>query len=346
MAHILVLRFSALGDVAMTVPPLRLLLAQYPHDRVTMVTRRGFAPLFQGLSPNLCVHEVDLSRYKGLCGLFRLSSELLALRPDLVADLHDVLRTKVIRWRLRLTGLPVNHIDKGRRQKHRLTRPLLRRRTLLKHTVRRYMDVFLSLDRPLRPLSLPSMPLPPYTSALRALAGDKGVDRWVGIAPFARHKGKVYPPELMREALALLAGGKDVRVFLFGGGEKEKALCRAWAGEKDNVTSVVGELTFAEELALISRLDVMLSMDSANQHLAALFSTPTVTVWGATHPAAGFSAWGSDAERWVQLDLPCRPCSIYGNKPCRHKDYACLTHIPPAAVAAKVKDVLEKSTHE
>ena len=78
------------------------------------------------------------------------------------------------------------------------------------------------------------------------------------------------------------------------------------------------------ELALMSHLDVMVSMDSGNMHLASLINTPVVTIWGATHPLAGFMGWNQSEENAVQVDLPCRPCSVYGNKPCSRKDYACL----------------------
>ena len=77
----------------------------------------------------------------------------------------------------------------------------------------------------------------------------------------------------------------------------------------------------------MSHLDVMLSMDSANMHLASLTGIPVVSVWGATHPMAGFLGYNQDPENVIQIDLECRPCSIYGNKPCQRGDYACLQNI-------------------
>ena len=91
----------------------------------------------------------------------------------------------------------------------------------------------------------------------------------------------------------------------------------------------------------MSHLDVMLSMDSSNMHLASLTGTPVVSVWGATHPYAGFMGWGQTEEYAVQIPLDCRPCSVYGQKPCLRGDYACMRNIAPEAIVEKVEKVLK-----
>jgi len=90
---------------------------------------------------------------------------------------------------------------------------------------------------------------------------------------------------------------------------------------------LVGKYKLVEELQFISGLDVMLSMDSAGMHLASLCNVPCVSIWGATHPYSGFVGFGQENNPQIQLDLPCRPCSVYGNKSCRYKDYRCLFSI-------------------
>ena len=95
-------------------------------------------------------------------------------------------------------------------------------------------------------------------------------------------------------------------------------------------------------LVLMSHLDVMISMDSANMHFASLVNTPVVSIWGATHPYAGFMGWGQKPHNAVQIDLACRPCSIFGNKPCLRGDLACLRTISPEMVYERVKRVLSK----
>ena len=95
-----------------------------------------------------------------------------------------------------------------------------------------------------------------------------------------------------------------------------------------------------EELSLIYQLDVMISMDSANMHLASLVNTPVVSIWGATHPYAGFMGWNQRIDNAVQIDLPCRPCSIYGKKPCYRNDFACMNQITPETIVEKVNHII------
>lgn len=136
------------------------------------------------------------------------------------------------------------------------------------------------------------------------------------------------------------------KVFLFGGGKAEKEKLEAWEKRYPQTVSLAGKLKMTEELALMSRLDAMVSMDSANMHLASLVGTPVISVWGATHPAAGFMGWGQSEENAVQLDLECRPCSIYGNKPCRRGDYACLESIQAVDILNKIKRVSNDESKE
>ena len=103
----------------------------------------------------------------------------------------------------------------------------------------------------------------------------------------------------------------------------------------------IGKLNMRTELNLMSHLDVMLSMDSANMHLASLVNIPVVSVWGATHPYAGFMGWKQLPVNTVQLDLSCRPCSVYGQKPCWRGDYACLRDITPEQVIAKIEGIID-----
>ena len=114
-----------------------------------------------------------------------------------------------------------------------------------------------------------------------------------------------------------------------------------WAFQYPRVKSVVGRYSLDNELALISRLDVLLCMDSANMHFASLVDTKVISVWGATHPYAGFYGYHQDPKNAVQLDLPCRPCSVFGQKPCFRGDWACMTQITPEMVVKKVKGQLD-----
>ena len=109
-----------------------------------------------------------------------------------------------------------------------------------------------------------------------------------------------------------------------------------------NVTALFGRVKMAGEIDLIANLDCVVSMDSLVMHLASLVATPVVSVWGATHPGLGFFGYGCDPRGIVQADMECRPCSVFGNKPCRYGDYRCLHAVTPAMIVERVEEIVGK----
>ena len=176
---------------------------------------------------------------------------------------------------------------------------------------------------------------------LAPVVGAKNENEWVGIAPFAQHEGKIYPVELMEHVVSLLCKRPKRKIFIFGGGNEERRVAEEWEKRYPSVISVVGKGRMIDELGVMSRMDVMLSMDSANMHLASIVGAKVFSIWGATHPAAGFGAWGQTPDSFIQTDMDCRPCSVFGNKKCHRDDYACLRHIDPNRVAEKLETALE-----
>ena len=138
----------------------------------------------------------------------------------------------------------------------------------------------------------------------------------------------------------LVVENKNQKIFLFGGGDKEIKLLNQLQNQHENVIVLAGKLKFKQELDVISNLDTMLSMDSGNAHIAAMLGVKVITLWGATHPYAGFMGWKQLPVNTVQLDLSCRPCSVYGQKPCWRGDYACLRDIKPEQVIAKIEGIV------
>jgi len=333
--HLLLLRFSALGDVLMTVPVIDALAREYPYVKITVVSRPFVGSVFCLLPSNVTFVGINPRNYKGLAGLWRLYGELKALGPTHIADLHDVLRTKVIRKFFALSGYPVRHIVKNRKAR----RDFIRSTIKVQQTTgfERYAQVLARLGFPV------TLDVAKPFSLVRARHEDGDALR-VGIAPFAAHKGKVYPLGKMEEVVRLLSQG-GCHTFLFGAGDYEKKIMTAWAQKYNNTECVVGTLPdMAAELQLMARLDVILTMDSGNMHLAALCSTPVVSIWGATHPLGGFMGWGCKRENVLEFPgMECRPCSIYGSKPCKWGDYRCLQQITPQQVVEKLKTACNKA---
>lgn len=321
MTRILAYRFSAFGDVAMTVPVFKEFLEQNPGVEIVMVSRKNFEALFAGI-PNVIFKGINVDDYKGFFGLRKLGDELIKeFKPDYIANLHDVIRTKILDRIYRRKGLKVFKIDKGKEEKEHLTDVWNLNKVQLKKTVERYADVFremgfkVELSQKLRPVS-------EYKSG-------------IGFAPFAQHKGKMLPLEKSFELARLLA--QKHTVYFFGGGKKETETLESWESKIPNTKSLSGKLSLTEELQKISELEVMISMDSANMHLASLMGTRCVSIWCETHPYAGFLGFGQSEEDVVQVkDLSCRPCSVFGDKECYRGDWACLEEFTIQKVIEKI----------
>jgi ADP-heptose:LPS heptosyltransferase len=338
-AKILVLRFSAMGDVAMTVPVLQELLATYPDLTLVVVSRKAFEPFFANI-PRIEFHAFEpKSKHKGLFGIYRLFKELKSYKATALADLHENLRTRILRNLFRFTGIRIAILDKGRPEKKALTRKKHKQLVALKATTQRYAEVFAGLGFPFSlKNTLTKQPEPLNTNVLK-LSGKKGAQKWIGVSPFALHAQKVYPLDKMETVLTALAAGGH-RIFVFGGGQEEQQIAEKWAISHENIISFIGKLNLSEELSLISNLDVMLSMDSSGMHLASSKGVPVISVWGATHPNAGFMGYGQSLTNCVQIDLACRPCSIYGNKPCYRGDFACMNQLSESSIIQKISETI------
>ena len=338
-AKILVLRFSAMGDVAMTVPVLQELLANYPNITLVVVSRKAFEPFFTG-NPNIEFHAFEpKTKHKGIIGIYRLFKELKSYKATALADLHKNLRSNLLSRLFWFTGISMASLDKGRAEKRALTRKENKEFVPLKSSIQRYADVFARLGFPFTLKNTLTKQPEVLNQAPLKISGKKGAQKWIGISPFAQHSQKVYPLDKMGKVLTALAA-EGHRIFVFGGRQEEQKIAENWAKQNENITSLIGKLNLSEELSLISNLDVMLSMDSSGMHLASLKGIPVVSVWGATHPHAGFLGYGQNLANCVQQDLACRPCSVYGNKPCHRGDFACMNQLSESHIIQKVLNTI------
>lgn len=312
--HLLVIRLSAMGDVAICLPVLNALSEQYPQLRLTILTRPLFAPLFDHL-PLTSVFPIDVKgKHKGICGLYRLFKDFRKKDITQVADLHNVLRTNILKCFFAFTAIPFKQIDKGRKEKKALIRAKNKVFKPLLPTYKRYAAVFEQLGYPITWKKNYFSPKPALSDTLKTLLSPL---MNIGIAPFASHKGKEYPFERTKELIAALSMQyPQAKIFIFGGGNREKSLVSQLPAYP-NVVPMVGRLPFGEELALIAHLHLMIAMDSGNAHLAANYGVPTLTLWGVTHPYAGFAPYGQHMENCMVADrnlFPLVPTSVFGNK--------------------------------
>ena len=339
--NVLVMRLSVLGNVAMTIPVLYPLCKANPDTRFIMLTKKWPASMFHDRPANLKVVDFDVNEHhRGFFGLMKLASTLYKLYDiDAVADLHNVSGTWVIDAWMRAHGARIARLDREKPKRralvsHRSTEPITpihdRYRNVFKQLGFEAPDTFKYLyegrDWPKSPI---------------VLNKEEG-QRWIAISPFSSHKGKAYPLELMEQVIAELSKRENYWIFLMGGGKAEKIALRPIARKYKNVVSMAEvKHTFIDEYALLGKCDLMLTMESANMHLASLVDLQAMTIWGPTSPACGYLGYNQVVEDDIHLDMECRPCSITGDKPCRYGDYRCLKNISPEYIVQHVIEAVE-----
>ena len=305
-----------MGDVAMIIPSLRCLTIAYPDIKITVVTNEFYKPFFSEFK-NINFFATDFKNsHKGIKGLLKLFKELKNLKPTHVADLHSVLRTHFLAVLFRLRFIKIKKIDKLRPDKKRLFRKSNKVLKPLIPTQYRYSEVFCRLGFNID-LTSHQFPLPKIINdkAQGFLSAIENGKKKIGIAPFASFTGKIYPLDLMQKVVAFLQN--ENYVLLFGNGKYETDILKVWVKAYPNALGCYVLDSLESELEIISNLDVMLSMDSANGHLAANYNVPVISLWGLTHPFAGYAPFLSKPENELTSNretYPMLPTSAYGNK--------------------------------
>ena len=221
MEHIAVFRMSAMGDVAISVPVVTAFSEQYPDVKITYLTRPLFAPMFSHL-PNVEVFTPELNgKHSGLIGLYKLYKELKAKGIQGVADIHNVLRTNILKFYFKGSKIPFKQINKGRREKYALTRYKFKVFEPLKPSYQRYADVFAALGFPIDLSDDYLLPPTPLSDPVEKLFD--GADIHIGVAPFASYVSKQYPFDKMCQVIEKLSERyPNSKIYIFGGGKEEE----------------------------------------------------------------------------------------------------------------------------
>lgn len=338
-----------MGDVVLLVPVIRSLVAAYPDVEVTIVTRPKFASFFTDME-RVVPFPADVDHtYNGVFGIRDLFKKLLKKASyDVVLDMHDHIRTILLRNMFKIFFTRVIVFDKGRSEKKEITRKENKINRPLPHTVDRYRLAFEKAGFPF------AIQPPPYFLLKENIFQETDEwleknhiakhERWIGLAPFAMHLSKIWPLENYIEVISKVTNKSPVKFFLFGGGEKEIKYFETLTQKfPSHCVIVAGQLKLKQELVLMKKLDVMVCVDSSNMHLAALMGIPVISIWGGTHTDVGFGPYGKGEESIIQIGreaLPCRPCSVYGREKCLRGDFACLTWITPEQVTARIENIV------
>jgi ADP-heptose:LPS heptosyltransferase len=337
--RILIVRLSALGDVALATPALRALRRHYPQARIDWVVDAAYADLLQA-NPHLS----NLIRYErrgehaGAAGFLRLRQQLARQKYDLVVDLQAKPKTAALVRSLgaaRVVGLRKRSRSELLRAAVGLDRPLVRA-----HAVDLYLEVLAELGVA---SSGPALEVP-LTARMRELAAPlgpepaRGAPAWVGLAPGARWATKRWRPERFAEVGNALAE-RGHPILLVGGPGDRAELAAVRAALKVPPVAETGHLPVAGLLGALARLGVLVAGDSGPVHLADALGVPTVALFGPTSPVR----WGPRVgpHRVVNLGLVCSPCSNHGGSRCPIGTHACMELLEAPAVVDVACDLLE-----
>ena len=298
---------SAFGDVALTVPVIRILRSTHPEIKITLLTTKFFSTLYNQIPEiNFLYFE---SKHKTLRGLFCLSRKINKINPDFIIDLHDVLRTKILRLFLINKFGHTVVVNKGRKEKKLLIRGIKSEPLKLMH--RRYAETFEALNIKINIDDFSYYKKIKITNHNYAFSSN---DKLIGIAPFARHQCKEYSINNIINFIDSLDKSWQILIFGAPGNEEQKII--KLCNNKSNRHVISSNYNLEQQMAIMSNLDVMISMDSANGHIASLFGIDVITIWGATHPNSGYGPLNQPKENSIAPDLnkyPYLAVTIYGS---------------------------------
>jgi len=279
-------------------------------------------------------------------GIGKLFTSLSAGSFDLVIDMHDHIRTMLLRNLFKLFGKKVVVFKKGRKEKKEFTRKENKIAKPLPHTVERYQDAFEKAGFKFPLLKAPYLhPTEEAKTILYSWLEKRSLikrEKWIGLAPFGMHKSKIWPLANYPSVIDAILKKTQAKFFLFGGGKEEiKYFEDLQQLFPNHCVIVAGQLKMPQEIALMQELDLMVCIDSSNMHLAVLSGAPLLSIWGGTHPDLGFGPFGKGSESILQIDrkeLACRPCSVFGKETCYRGDFACLNFITTNTVVDRILD--------
>ena len=343
-AHVVLVRFGSLGDVVKCTALPRLIKARFPDCRLTMVTAEAFAELIRD-NPHID-RAIGFERREGLRGLLALGRRLRAEGVHLVVDVHQSLRSRVLRWTLRAPA-----VGYTKRTWQRLL--LIRFRINTYRPPRGKEEDFLAALAPWG-VTDDGAGTELFTGrvarapAFRERLGPElaRIEAWraqglpvVGVAPVAAWELKRWPlahfRTLMEAYVARTGGG----LLVFGGPRDADAHALA-AGLGGHALSLVGRTSLLESAHLASLCDTVVANDTGMTHLSEAAGVDVVALFGPTSRELGYypTRPGSAV---VERPLPCRPCTRMGEGRCTHPlPRACLVTITPDEVLARVLERL------
>lgn len=324
-----VLRFSAMGDVAMLIPSLLKFNHSNPDFQILLYTRQKFIPLFRELNFVKAV-PIDINGKIGFRSLLQILVVLSRSESRIVLDMHNVLRTIFLRFCLQFMGVKCYVLKKNRKERLEKIRMAKKDLTPVKSFIDRYSDVFRKAG---------------FVVSNDIILLDKipNDEIMIGLSLFAKTESKSYDLTKILQTVKLLSKHKAVKFCIFGSGESERKASEIHFSEQPNVVNFIDQMSLEQELVWIRKLKLMISMDSANGHIASNYGIPVLTLWGPTHPCLGFQPFNQPNSNSLLPDkslYPYLPVSLHGKMNPKHPYSRAIDSIEPNTIYNKVLEIL------
>lgn len=345
--HILLVRFSSMGDVVLQTATVNWLRSLFPHDlRLTFVTSREFVSLIEG-HPGID-HVLGFDRRQEDWSDFMKTLRAHDQKHpfDLILDLHATLRSFRLKWAF--WGVPRLTVDKRRWERFFLVnvkiiaKRVLRNRAFglepqVERIIRDLQDIFgdhrgVSATRSFRSGKFEEM------TGLPGLPAYDLPGKYIVLAPSASFEPKRWPIEYFVDlARELLEKTNEFVVVLAG---PEDHFCQAFDElAHPRLINLQGKTSLKESMMILSRAQLSIGNDSGMNHIAEAYGVPAITIFGPTDPLFGFSPHGKRSAV-LSVDLWCKPCSTTGKSPCFRKERYCMKMITVDEVLKKAQEAL------
>jgi len=325
----LIVRFSSVGDIVLSSLLIRALHSRFPQCQIEYLVKEEYADLVR-YNPHIA-RTILFPSHGSLADLRRLREQITEAGHDLLIDIHDSLRSRLL-----CAGAP----RVVRIRKRKLARFLLVHCKVdlypwlggAPNVAQRYCET-------VEPLGVVDdgkgleLFVPPEAVARTAhVLGKHGIETEgaaLGICPAARHATKIWAPENFAGAAGALAASHGMPVLLFGSPE-ERARCESIAATIRDQSSGVrvavlaGELSLLESAAAMDSCALVITNDSGLMHIAAARKRNVVAIFGSTVRQLGFFPYGTASRVVEQPDLRCRPCSHIGRDRCPRGHFRCM----------------------
>lgn len=337
--RILIIRLSSIGDVLLTSPMLRVLRRRFPNATIDFVIKKKFKDAIR-TNPHIDhVWPYDIA--SGLPGLIQLRRKLKTKKFDLILDLHNNFRSRI----LRKLGAPVRTLKKLKLNRFLLVKFKINRYPRIIPVHQRYINTTAEFG-----IEDDGKGLEFYVDA----GAQKTVDERlkseletsrpiIGIAPGAGFAAKRWLPEYFAHTAKVLQQEYQAQIWLFGN-QDDRTITDMISEHVNSAVNLAGELPLMQTAAALNRINLLLTNDTGLMHLATALKKPTVAVFGPTVRELGFFPVGENALVVEHPNLSCRPCTHMGRHECPKGHFKCMREVTPEQVLRAVQRFRLKKT--